>query len=99
MWKYLLVNEYKGKLISLVLWVKSKESFWNTTNTKLNRVYCFYNSLRVRVQKQILFDIWKTTNIPGTLLQAILGTYTQSKILIKFKSKLSKLAYINKGLC
>jgi len=58
----------KGKLIALVLRVKSKESFWNTAKTKLNHVYWFYNSLRLRLQKQILFDIWTSRNIPCALL-------------------------------
>ena len=50
------------------------------------------------IQRQILFDILKSRNIPDTSLKAIVDTHTQYKILIKFNSKLSKLAEINKGV-
>ena len=47
-------------------------------------------------QRQTLFDILKSINIPDTLLKAIVDTYTKNKILVKFQSKLSKLVKINK---
>ena len=40
----------------------------------------------------------KNGNISGTLLKDILGTYTQSKILVKFNPRLSKLTESNKGV-
>jgi len=41
---------------------------------------------------QNLHDILKSRNIPHTLLKTKMDTYTQNNILIKFNSKLSKLA-------
>jgi hypothetical protein len=48
------------------------------------------------IQRQVLLDILKSINIPEISLKAILGIYTQNKILIKFNSKLSRLAEIDK---
>jgi transcription initiation factor TFIIIB Brf1 subunit/transcription initiation factor TFIIB len=50
------------------------------------------------VQRHILFDILKSRNIPDTLLKAIVDIHTQNKISIKFNSKSSKLAEINRGV-
>jgi hypothetical protein len=44
------------------------------------------------------FNILKSRNIPGTLLQAIVEIYTQHEMLIECNSKLSKLAEINYGI-
>jgi hypothetical protein len=41
----------------------------------------------------------KSRNTPDTLIKVKVDIYTQNKILIKFHSKLSKLAKINKGVC
>jgi hypothetical protein len=51
------------------------------------------------VQRQILFDILKSRDIPRKLLKAIVDMHTQNKLSIKFNSKLSKLAEINRGVC
>jgi hypothetical protein len=48
--------------------------------------------------RQILFNILKPRHIPDTLLKATVDVYTQSKIIIKFHNKLSKLVEINKGV-
>jgi len=40
----------------------------------------------------------KIRRIPITLLKAIVDIYTQNKILIKFKNKVSKPVEINKGV-
>ena len=50
-------------------------------------------------QRQILFNILKSNQIPDTLLKAIVDIYTQKKILIIFNNKLSKPVEINKGVC
>ena len=50
------------------------------------------------IQRQILFNILKSRQIPDTLLKAIVDIYTQNKILIKFNNKLSKPVEINKGV-
>jgi len=42
------------------------------------------------IQRQILFNIFKSRHILDTLLKAIVVIYTQNKILVKFNSKLSK---------
>jgi hypothetical protein len=84
----------KEKLIALVLRVTSTESTSNTNNNKLNHVDCFYNSFRSFIQRQILFDVLKPRNIPARLLKTVMNTYTQSKMVIKFTSELSKLAAI-----
>jgi hypothetical protein len=47
------------------------------------------------IQRQLLFNISKSRNIPDTLLEATVDIYTQ-KILMKFQNKLSKPAEINK---
>jgi hypothetical protein len=51
------------------------------------------------IQKQILFNILKSTQIPDSLLKVIVDIYTQNKILIKFNNKISKPVEINKGVC
>jgi len=38
-----------------------------------------------KIQRQILFNILKSSHIPDTLLKATVDIYTQNKILIKFK--------------
>jgi len=48
------------------------------------------------IQRQIVFDILTSKNMPDTLLKAIVDRYTQNKILITPNSKLLKLAEINK---
>jgi transcription initiation factor TFIIIB Brf1 subunit/transcription initiation factor TFIIB len=48
------------------------------------------------VQRYILFDILKYRNNPHTLLKAIVDIHTQNKISIKFNSKSSKVAEINR---
>jgi hypothetical protein len=50
------------------------------------------------IQRQILFNILKSRNIPDTLLKAIVDIYKQNKILIKFNSKISKSVEIKKGV-
>ena len=50
------------------------------------------------IQRQVLFNIFKSKHIPDTLLKAIVDIYTQNKILIKFNDKLSKPVEINKGV-
>ena len=50
------------------------------------------------IQRQILFNILKSTHIPDTLLKAIVDIYTQNKILTKFNNKLSKPVDINKAV-
>ena len=50
------------------------------------------------IQREILFNILKSRQIPDALLKAIVDIYTQNKILIKFSNKLSKLVEINKGV-
>jgi hypothetical protein len=47
---------------------------------------------------QILINILKSRNIPVILLKTRVDICIQNKILIKSKSKLSKLAEINKGV-
>jgi hypothetical protein len=51
------------------------------------------------IKRQILFNILKSRHILETLLKAIVDIYTQTKILITFNNKLSKLVEINKGVC
>jgi hypothetical protein len=50
------------------------------------------------ISGQILFYILQSRNIPGALLKAIVDMHTQNKTSIKFNSKLSKLAKINRGV-
>ena len=57
-----------------------------------------YEKAFENVQRQILFNIFKSGHFPDTLLKAILDIYTQNKILIKFNNKLSKLIEINAGV-
>lgn len=49
------------------------------------------------IQRQIMSDI-NSRNVSGTLLNTIAKTYKQNTILIKFNSKLTKQAEINKGV-
>jgi len=51
------------------------------------------------IQRQILFNILKSTQIPEALLKAIVDIYTQNKILIKFNNKISNPLDINKAVC
>jgi len=51
------------------------------------------------IQKLIVLDILISINIAHTLLKAVMDIYTQSKILIKCNSKLSRLVEINKTVC
>ena len=50
-------------------------------------------------QRQILFDILKSRNIPDTLLKVTGDIHTQNKMLIKCNSKFTRLTEINKGVC
>jgi hypothetical protein len=57
-----------------------------------------YETAFDNIQRQILFNILKSRNIPGTMLKAKVDIYTQNKMLIKFNNKLSKSVEINKGV-
>jgi hypothetical protein len=50
------------------------------------------------IQRQILFNILKFRTIPDKLFDATMDIHTQNKIPVKFNSKSSKLAEINKGV-
>jgi hypothetical protein len=58
-----------------------------------------YENVFDSVQRQILFDILKSRNIPDTSIKEIVDIHTQNKISINFSSKSSKLAEINRGVC
>jgi len=50
------------------------------------------------IQRQILFNIFKSRHIPDTLLKAIVDIYTQNKIVRKLNNKLSRQVEIKKGV-
>jgi hypothetical protein len=50
------------------------------------------------IQRQILFNIFKSRHIPDILLKIIVDVYTQNEIMIKFYNKISELVEINKGV-
>jgi hypothetical protein len=65
---------------------KEPNIFWkNVLLVDHDKVFC-------STQRQTLYDILKSRNIPGTLLKAREDTYIKNKILIKVTSKLSRLA-------
>jgi len=59
-------------------------------------LFIYYEKAFDNTQRRILFNILKSSQIPGTLLKTIVDIYTQNKILIKFNNKLSKPVEINK---
>jgi hypothetical protein len=67
-------------------------------NLETHLLFIDYEKAFESVQRQILFDILKSRNSPDTLLKAIVDIHTQNKISIKFNSKSSKLAEINRGV-
>ena len=67
-------------------------------NLETHLLFRYYEKAFDSTQRQIVFDILKSRNIPDTLLKAKMDLYTQNKILIKFNTKLSKLAEMNKGI-
>ena len=67
-------------------------------NLETHLLFIDYEKAFDNVQRQILFNILKSRHIPHSLLKAIVDIYTQNKILITFKNKLSKLVEINKGV-
>jgi hypothetical protein len=58
-------------------------------------LFRYYEKAFDSIPRQNLYDIIKSRNIPDTLLKAKMNIYTQNNILIKFNSKLSKLAKAN----
>ena len=68
-------------------------------NLETHLLFIDYEKAFDNIQRQILFNILKSSHIPDTLLKAIVDIYAQNKILIKFNNKLSKPVEINKGLC
>jgi hypothetical protein len=72
---------------------KRREFNWET-----HFLFIDYEKAFDHTQRQILFNILKSRHIPDTLLKAIVDSYTQNKILIKFNNKLSKPTEINKGV-
>ena len=62
-------------------------------------LFIYYEKTFNSTQTHILFDILRSRNIQDILLKVKVDTHTQNKILIKFNSKLSKLAEIHKRVC
>jgi len=67
-------------------------------NLETHLLFTDYEKAFDNIQRQILFNILKSGQIPDALLKAIVDIYTQNKILIKFSNKLSKRIEINKGV-
>jgi len=58
-------------------------------NLETYLLFIDYEKAFDNIQKQILFNILKSREIPDTLLKAIVDIYTQNKILLKFNNRLS----------
>jgi len=79
----------------LTLLIEKRREF----NLETHLLFVDYEKAFNNIQRQILFNIWKSRHIPDTLLKATVDIYTQNKILIKFNNKLSRPVEINKGVC
>jgi hypothetical protein len=66
-------------------------------NLETHLLFIDYENAFDNIQRQILFHILKSRQIPDTLLKAIVDVYTQNK-MIKFYNKTSKLVEINEGV-
>ena len=67
-------------------------------NLETHLLFTDYEKVFDNIQRQILFNIFESRYILDTKLKAIVGIYTQNKILIKFNNKLLKPVEINKGV-
>ena len=67
-------------------------------NLETHLLFIDYEKAFDNIERQISFNSLKSIRIPDTLLKAIVDIYTQNKILIKCKKKLSEPVDFNKGV-
>jgi len=70
-------------LLKIINWKKEGNLTWK----KKHFLFIDYKKAFDNIQRQIIFNILKSRQIPDTLLKAIVDSYTQNKILIKFNNK------------
>jgi len=67
---------HRSKILPQIINLKRRE------NNLITNLFTDYDKAFYCIQRQILFDILKSRNIPNTLLKTTVGIYTQNKILV-----------------